>query len=151
MLSSLVACLEMLVPLAKPLRVGVGAIEVVARFVQFELAGFRSFCRFCQKSCNLGRVQRMKTAGCLESLLENRKRIAAGDDDAGWQIHRVVEAFHGGGGFTLKNKVVAHRLHTEHAAIVLEQDRQDFFLETVVVRIHYVERHLNGIECEAVL
>ena len=112
--------------LAKPLRVGVGAIKMVARFVKFELAGFRSSCRFCQKSCKLERVQRVKTATCLENLLENRKRIAACDNDAGWQIHCVVEAFHGGGGFTLKNEVVAHWLDTEHADIVLEKDRQDF-------------------------
>src|SRR5260221_365318 len=41
--------LEILVFLAKPLRVGVGAIEMLARFIKFKLTGFRGFRRFRQK------------------------------------------------------------------------------------------------------
>src|ERR1700675_2043381 len=44
--------------LAKPLWVGVGAVELAARFIKLKLAGFRGFRRFCQKSRNLRRVER---------------------------------------------------------------------------------------------
>src|SRR5260370_24153125 len=50
-----------------------------------------------------------------------------------------------------ENYVIAHRLHTEYADVVLEQDRQNFPFKTIEVRVHYVERHLNRIEGEAVL
>ena len=62
-----------------------------------------------------------------------------------------MEALHGVGGFTLENKVVAHRLHAEHADFVFEQDRQDSSFETVEVRVHYVERHLDSIKREPML
>ena len=68
MLSFLVACLEIVVFLAKPLRVGVGAIELVSCFIKLELAGFRGLRRFCQKACNLGRVERLKTTSRVDSL-----------------------------------------------------------------------------------
>ena len=57
--------------LAKPLRVGDGAVKLVTGLVKLELASLRGHCRFCQKSCNLGRIHRPKTAGGVESLLKN--------------------------------------------------------------------------------
>src|SRR6267143_883643 len=147
----LLAYLQIAVFLAKPLRVGVGAVEPVARFIKLELTCFRSFCRFCQKRSNLGRTHRLKTAGSLESLLKNRERVAARDNDTGRKIHGVVKALHRSRCFALKNSVVTHRLHAEHADIVLEQDWQHFRFETIKVRVHDVERHLNGIEGEAML
>src|SRR5271167_2551285 len=135
--------IEKSVSLAKPLGVGVRAIEVMRCLIKLELAGFRGFRRFCKKRCNLGRVERLETTGRVESLLKNRLRIAARNDDTRREVHRIVEALHGAGGFTHENKVVAHRLHAEHADIVLEQDRQDSSFETVEVRVHYVERHLD--------
>src|SRR5258708_28576727 len=59
--------------LAQPLWVGNGAIKLVTRFVKFELARFRSLCRFCQKSSNLGRVHRLEAAGSVEGLLKDRE------------------------------------------------------------------------------
>src|SRR6266478_3328819 len=136
--------------LAKPLWVGVGAVEPMTRFIKLELACFRGFCRFCQKRGNLGRIHRLKTAGCLKSLLKNQERIAARDNNTGRKIHSVVKALHRGGCFALENNVITDGLHAEHADIVLEQDGQNFLFETIEVRVHYVERHLYGIEREAV-
>src|SRR5882762_4743985 len=136
--------------LAKPLWVGVGAVEPMTRFIKLELACFRGFCRFRQKRGNLGRIHRLKTAGCLKSLLKNRERIAARDNETGRKIHSVVKALHRGGCFALENNVITHGLHAEHADIVLEQDGQNSLFETIEVRVHYVERHLYGIEREAV-
>jgi hypothetical protein len=39
----------------------------------------------------LGSVHRLKTAGRMESLLQDRHRVAAGDDHTGREIHRVIE------------------------------------------------------------
>ena len=113
--------------LAKPLRVGVGAVELMTRFIKLELPCFRSLCGFREKRNNLGRVHRLKTAGSLKSLLKNREGVAAGNHDTRGEIHRVVKALHGGGCFALENKVVTHRLHTEDANVVFEQHGQDFF------------------------
>jgi hypothetical protein len=57
--------------MSKPLRVGVGAIEMVSRLVELELTGFRSLFRFCQESRNLRRTQRTKTASGLEIAEES--------------------------------------------------------------------------------
>jgi len=62
-----------------------------------------------------------------------------------------VEALEWSRRFALENKVVAHWLHAEHAHIVLKQDRQHFSFEAVEVRIHYVQRHLDGVEPEPML
>src|SRR5438128_11284497 len=113
-------CPKSVMCLAEPLRVGIGAIELVAGFIKLELADFCGFRSFCQKRCEFGRIKRLKTAGSLERLLKNRKRIAAGNDDASGKVHRIVKAFHGRGCVALENKVVTHRLHTEHADAVLQ-------------------------------
>src|SRR5229473_3743704 len=60
MLSLSCSFLKIVVFLAQPLWVRVGAVELVARFIKFKLAGFRGFRRFSQKSRNLGRVQRLE-------------------------------------------------------------------------------------------
>ena len=61
-----------------------------------------------------------------------------------------MKALHGGRCFALKNNVVTHGLHAEHADVVLDQEGQNFLFEAVEVRVHYVEGHLNGIERESV-
>src|SRR5258708_4235885 len=43
------AYLELVVFLAKPLRVGVGAVEPMTCFIELELPRFRSLCRFFEK------------------------------------------------------------------------------------------------------
>src|SRR5712691_3632821 len=79
------------------------------------------------------------------------RRCHRTDDHTGWKTHGVVKALHRSGCLTLENKVVTHGLHAKNADSVLEQDGQNFLFETVEVRVHYVQRHLNGIEREAVL
>src|ERR1700730_6282750 len=101
--------------LAKPLRVSVGAVETVTRFIKCELPSFRGGCSFRQKRGQLRRIHGLKTAGCVQSLLENRQRIAAGDYDTGGKSHRIVQALHRSGCFALENDAVTHRLHTENA------------------------------------
>src|SRR6266403_172068 len=46
-------CSDIAALLAKPLWVGIGAIEPVARLIKLELSRFRSFCCFCEKRSNL--------------------------------------------------------------------------------------------------
>src|SRR5579863_451625 len=87
----------------------------------------------------------------MECLLKDRHRITAGDDDAGRKIHRVREALGWCDSLALKDDVVAHGFHAEHADTVLDQNRQDSLFETVEVSVHHVKRHLNRIELESVL
>ena len=134
---------------AKPLRVGEGAIKVVSCFVEFELACLGRLCRLGEKSCYLGRVHGLKSPGGLEGLLKDRKRIAARDDNTSGQIHRVVQTLHCCNGLAPENKMVTHWFHAENSDTVLGQGWQHFLFETVEVGIHYVKRHLDGIEHEA--
>src|SRR6266704_691013 len=122
----------------------------MTRFIKLELSRFRGFCRFCQKRGNSGRIHRLKTAGRLESLLKNRERIAARDNNTSRKIHSVVKALYRGGCLALENNVITHGLHAEHAAIVLVQDGQIFLFETIVVGVYYVEGHLYSVEREPV-
>src|SRR5271165_99743 len=151
MLSSLLFIWRPLCLLAKPLGIGVRAVEIVIRFVQFKLPSFRSLCGFRKNRCNLGRVEWLKTTGCLQSLLKNGQRIATGDDHTGGKIHGVVKAFHRGSCFALENEMVAHGLHAEYPDVVFEQDGKHLLFEAFEVRVHYVERHLNGVKREAAL
>ena len=57
--------------LAKPLRIGVRAVKVVAGLVEFQLARLRGLRGFCKKSAHLGRIHWLKTTGRLESLLQD--------------------------------------------------------------------------------
>ena len=82
--------MKIVVFLAEPLRVRNGAVERMSGLVEFELTCFRSLYCFCEKCSNFARVQRFKIAGRLESLLKDRERIAAGDDDTRGEIHSVV-------------------------------------------------------------
>src|SRR4029077_4724602 len=118
---------------------------------KFELASLRSLCRFFEKSCNLGRTHRLKTVCGAESLLKDRKRIAASDDDTGREIHSVRQTLDRRNSLASENDLIAHWFHAENSDAVLGQRRQDPLFETVEVGVHYVERHLNSIECEAVL
>ncbi len=150
--SSLTRCLfQSRSALAKPLRVGDGAVEVVSCFVEFELAGLRRLCGLGEKSCYLRRVHRLKSPGGLEGLVKDRKRIAACDDNAGGKIHRIVQTLDCGSGLALENEMVAHGFHAENPHVVPGQDRQHFLLETVEVDVHYVKRHLDSVEREAML
>src|ERR1700676_1023130 len=137
--------------LAKPLRVSDRAIEIVTGFIKLELATLRSLCRFCQKSCNLGRPHRLKTAGGTKSLLKNWHRIAASDDDTGGKTHCVLQTLDRCNRLASENNLIAHRFHAENSDALLAQHRQDLLFKTVEVSVHHIERHLNGIEPEAVL
>jgi hypothetical protein len=76
---------------------------VVSCHIKPELAGFRGFRRFSQKSYDLRRVQRLENASRVESLMKNRERIAACNDYTCWQIDCVVKAVYGRGCFALEN------------------------------------------------
>src|SRR5580704_6117871 len=62
MLPYLLIHFEIVVLLAERLRVSVGAIEVMSRFILFELTGFGGLYRLCEKRSNLRRIHRLKTA-----------------------------------------------------------------------------------------
>ena len=109
--------------LAKPLRVGDGAVKLVTSFVKLELASLRGLCCFSKKSCDLGGIHRLKIARGIEGLLKDWRRIAARNDDAGRKIHRVVQTLDRGGGLAPKNEMVAHGFHTENSDAVFGQNR----------------------------
>src|SRR5437879_7173552 len=99
----------------------------------------------------MGRVHRLKSSGCMDSLLKDRERIAASDNNTGGKIHGVVQTLNSCNRLAAENEGVAHGFHAENSDAILGQDRQHFLFETVEVGVHYVERHLYGIEREAVL
>ncbi len=51
----------------------------------------------------------------------------------------------------LEENAICHTLHSQHANLLLDQLGQNQFRETSIVRIHYVERHLHGVEFETQL
>src|SRR5438270_8292413 len=124
---------------------------MMSSFVKFELARFRRFCRICKKGRDMGRVHGLKSPSCMDSLLKDRERIAASDNDTGGKIHGVVQTLNCCNGLAAENEGVAHGFHAENSDAILGQDRQHFLFETVEVGVHYVERHLDGIEREAML
>src|SRR5258707_1101257 len=137
--------------LSKPLRVSDRAVKVMSSFVKFELARFRGFCRFCEKGCDMGSVRGLESPSGMESLPKNRERIAASDDDTGGKIHGIAQTLDSRNSVALQNEGVAHRFHAENPDATLGQNRQDLLFETIEVGVHYVERHLDGIEREAML
>src|SRR5580765_437121 len=50
----------------------------------------------------------------------------------------------------VQNQLVTHRLHAKYADLVFHEHRQHSFLETIEVGVHHVQRHLHGVEREAV-
>src|SRR5260370_17775938 len=66
------AYLELVVFLAKPLRVGVGAVEPLTCFIELELPRFRTICRFFQNHSNFSSIHRLKTTCTLNSFLSIR-------------------------------------------------------------------------------
>jgi hypothetical protein len=69
---------------------------------------------FGGKSGNPRRIHRLKTTSRLESLLKERHRIAASEDDIGGEIHRLMETLDRCNGLALEDEVVANGLHAEH-------------------------------------
>jgi hypothetical protein len=49
----------------------------------------------------------------------------------------------------LEDEPVAHRLHGERSDLLLQEHRQHLMLEAPEVGVHHVERHLDGIEVDA--
>src|ERR1017187_103832 len=119
---------------AEPLRILICAIECMSRLVVLVLAELRGLCGLRQKCFDVGGLHRPETLCGGQRLVEYPHGVAARNHDARWQIHGVVQALDRGGGFALKNDVVAHWLHSQHADIVLHQHRQDVLLEAVVMR-----------------
>jgi len=136
--------------LTKPLRILIGPVEVVADLVALEFSILSSWCGFCEKRCNLGGGHWLETARGIESLMQDVHRITAGDYDAGGQIHRIVQAFDRRSRFAFQDDLVAHWLHAENADLMLDEHRQNLFLEAVKVGVHYVQRHLDGVKGEIV-
>src|SRR5437879_13306893 len=99
----------------------------------------------------MGRVHRLKSSGCMDSLLKDRERIAASDNNTGGKIHGGVQTLNGCNRLAAENEGVAHGFHAENSDAILGQDRQHFLFETVELGGHYVERHVACIELEAVL
>src|ERR1700737_1661514 len=83
--------------------------------------------------------------------MKDREGIAAGEDDTGGKIHGVVQTLNRCNGLAPENEGVAHWFHAENSNAAFGQNRQDLFFEAVEMSVHYVERHLNGVEREAVL
>ena len=107
--------------------------------------------RFGEKRLHIRRGHRSERAKGAQRLVEYLHAIAAGDDDGRRKVQRVVETFDRRHRARLENDSVGHALHAEHADFLLHQLGEHELLEATIVRIHDVERHLNGVEGEAVV
>src|ERR1035437_656176 len=52
--------------------------------------------------------------------------------------------------FALKNKGISHGFHSQHPDLVRNQARENLMLKTSKMRVHYIQRHLHGVEAEFV-
>jgi hypothetical protein len=120
-------------PSFQPLRIVERTVKIMRRFVEFILPALRSSCSLRQKGGHLFPAQGLEGAGNLQRLLQNRERIATGNDDAGRQVQGILQAFHRFGRLTPEDQAVAHGFHAQHAYVVFQKHRQYFFLETVVM------------------
>src|SRR5437879_10736352 len=111
--------------LPQPLWIMVSSVKVMGGLVLLELAVPCGLGSLGQEACDFIFTHGLEGPHGFESLLENGQRIATGDDHAGGQIHRVMQALERSGSLALQDDVVAHRLHGEHADIVLHQDRSE--------------------------
>src|SRR5256712_2077902 len=134
----------------QPLWILVCPIKVMGRLVQLVFPVARGERRPAEQCCHGRLAQRAKGACRVQRLLEHRERVAAGDHDAGRQIHGIVEAFDGRHRAAHQDERIAHGLHPQHADTLLHQHRHDLLLEAVVMGIHHVQRHLHRIEREPV-
>jgi len=62
-----------------------------------------------------------------------------------------VKAFDGSHGAAHQDERIAHRLHSEDADVLLDEHRNHPLREALVVGIHHIQRHLDGVERESVL
>src|SRR2546422_588463 len=134
----------------QPLWILVRPIEMMGRLVQLVLAVARGGRRPGGQRFHFRLAQRAKGAGGVQRLLEHRQRIAAGDHDAGRQVHGVVEALDGRHRTAHQNERIAHGLHPQHADVLLDQHGHDLLHEAVVMGIHHVQGHLHRVEPEPV-
>src|SRR6266403_1182737 len=132
--------------LAEPLRIVDGAVEVVRGLVAFELAFASGLFCLGKKSGGLSGGQRLEIPRDLEGLLQVGKGFATGDDDTGGQAHGVAETLDGRDRVAFEKDSGTHGLHAENANFIFHEDGQDFLSKTLVVSVHGVERHLDGIE-----
>src|SRR6266850_7324399 len=132
--------------LAEPLRIVDGAVEVVRGLVAFELAFASGLFCLGKKSGGLSRGQRLEIPRDIEGLLQVGKGFATGDDDTGGQAHGVAETLDGRDRVAFEKDSGTHGLHAENANFIFHEDGQDFLSKTLVVSVHGVERHLDGIE-----
>src|SRR5260370_15274453 len=127
-----------------------GAVEVVGGLVAFELTVAGGLLCLGKKSGALGGGEQFEGASYVESLLDVGERFAAGDDDTRGQIHGVVEALDGGKRIAAEEETGAHGFHAEDANFIFYQDRKDVLPEALVMSVHGVEGHLDGVEMKFV-
>ena len=119
------------------------------RLEQFELTVRRVRSGSRQQSTHLFLRERLEGASRFECLIENFRAVDSSDHDGSRQIESVVEAIDGRDNFAFEDDVVSHRFHAEYAYAILDQFRQHQFREAAKMSVHDVERHLDGIEVEA--
>jgi hypothetical protein len=94
-------------PLFQPLRIVERTVEVVSRFVKLILSPLGSFFSLREECGHLSLTQGMKGTSHLQGLLQNRKRVATCNDDAGWQIQGIPQAFYRFDRFALEDQAVS--------------------------------------------
>lgn len=138
------------VVLAQPLRVLVRPVEIVRGFVEFVLPLIRCGRGSAKQLSDVVLAHGLKTTDRIESLLKNWERFAACNHHASRQVHGIVQTLNGRCRLAAKDDAVAHGFHAEHTYIVLHKHREYFLFETVIVCVHDIEWHLNGVEGELV-
>src|SRR5260370_13862301 len=127
-----------------------GAVEVVGGLVACELTVAGGLLCLDKKSSGLGGGERLEGAGCVESLLDVGERFAAGDDDTRGQIHGEVEALDGGKRIAGEEETGGHGFPAEDTNFIFHQVRKDLLPEALVMSVHGVEGHLDGVEMKFV-
>src|SRR4029077_1746978 len=122
--------------LAEPLRIVDRAVEIVGGLVALELAIASGLLRSSEEGSDFRGAERLETAGSVKSLLDVGERFAAGDDDAGGQIHGEVEALDGGKSIAAKEQTCAHGLHAENTDFIFHKNGKDFLAKAFVVSVH---------------
>ena len=132
----------------KPLGIVKGSVEMMAGFVEFMRTSLCGLGSPGQQSRDLRLAQGPEIAGGRQRMLKNGERVASSNDHTGREAHCIVEAFQWIDRLALQNERIAQRLHPQYADVFRQQYREHFFLETIIMRIHEIERHLYGIEDE---
>src|SRR2546422_9713364 len=136
---------------SEPFGVGDSRIELVRCLVALERAIVRGARGLGEESPYLFGRHRPEGPSGVDGLFEDLHGVAARDDAARGQVHRVVQSLDGTHGVACRDLTISERLHPEDSDPLLHKDRQNPLFEALEVGVHHVQRHLDRVEPEAMI